>query len=99
MAEPKKEPQSEKTIKFGEIVLQITDPHNIQPVSADLYTESRFYNGIICLSFAHIVADGSSAPEARISARIRLTVAGAADLRNALDNLLNPPQPPKGQVN
>jgi hypothetical protein len=89
-----------KTVKFGNAVLEITDPGNIQPVSADLPTECRVYNGIACLSFAHLITDGDNAkPEARISARIRLTLAGAQDLRNMLDGLLQQEMPGKEKAN
>jgi len=86
-------------IKFGDSVLEITDHHHIQPVSADLYTEARLYNNTVCLSFAHIVMDGDGRAEARISARVRLTLGGAMDLRKALDNLLQQEMPGKEKAN
>jgi hypothetical protein len=88
-----------KTIQFGSSTLKITDPHNVQPVSADLPTECRVYNGIVCISFAYIITDGSANPEAQIGARIRLSLAGAHDLRNMLDGLLQQEMPGKEKAN
>ena len=87
------------TIKFGGGVLEITNPRNVQPVSADLFTECREYNGIACLSFACIITDGDAEPRAEITARIRLTLVGIADLRNALDGLLKLAMPGKETAN
>jgi hypothetical protein len=90
---------TQSTIKFGDAVLKITDPENIEPVSADLFTENRHYNGVVCLSFAYIAIDGDGPPEARVNSRIRLTLAGAADLRNALDQILKDVMPGKAKAN
>jgi len=87
------------TILFAGNVLEITNPRNIQPVSADIYTEIRNYNGIACLSFACIIAEGTAKPRAETVARIRLTLAGASDLRNALDGLLAGAMPGKKGAN
>lgn len=89
-----------KTIKFGNDVLELLDPQNVQPVSADFITESRVYSGnLVCLSFASVVWDGENKPEARISSRIRLTLIGAMDLRNALNDLLKEAMPGKDKAN
>jgi hypothetical protein len=88
-----------RTLKFGDVVLEVADPANIQPVSADLFTECRNYNSVVCLSFASIAVDGSGPPAARITARLRLTLPGAADLRNALDNILKDAMPGKEKAN
>jgi hypothetical protein len=90
---------AQATMKFGDAVLQITDGNNVQPVSADIFTETRIYNGIVCLSFACIVTDGDSEPEAKITARLRLSLAGAADLRNALEGLLRQAMPGMDRAN
>ena len=87
------------TIKFGGEVLEITNPRNVQPVSADLYTECRHYNGIACFSFAAIITEGEAKPRAETVARIRLSLAGAADLRNALDEMLKGLMPGKETAN
>jgi hypothetical protein len=83
------------TIKFGSDLLEITNPRNVQPISADLYTECRHYNGIACLSFAALIIDGGAKPRTEIVARIRLTLIGATDLRDALDGLLKSTMPGK----
>lgn len=89
-----------KTIKFGGTTLVVSDPLHVQPVSADLFVESRVFGGtVVCLSFAEIVTDGDAAPEARVNARIRLTLAGATDLRNALSGMLDDAMPGKERAN
>jgi hypothetical protein len=87
------------SIKLGSEVLEITDPLNIQPVSADLFTESRVYSNVVCLSFAAIIIDGDGKAEAHVNSRIRLTLPGAMDLRNALDELLKQTMPGKENAN
>ena len=87
------------TIKFRNDVLEITNPRNVQPVSADLYTECRLYNGITCLSFASIIMDGDSKPRAEIVARVRLTAPSVAALRNAFEDMLKAMMPSKETAN
>jgi hypothetical protein len=90
---------SAATIKFGDKILEITDPRNVQPVSADLYTEIRDYHGILCLSFACLITDGDAEPRAEITSRIRLNLAGVVDLRNAIDGALKRVMPGKETAN
>jgi hypothetical protein len=87
------------SLQFGDIALEIKDPLSVQPVSADVLTETRVFSNVVCLSFANIVTDGDGQPEARISGRIRLTLPGAMDLRNALDRLLEDVMPGKEKGN
>lgn len=87
------------TIKFGEIALEVTDPTNVQPVSADVYTEGREMNGIVCLSFGAIIIDGDAQPRIVVNSRIRLTLPAALDLRNALTRLLEGSTPSKERAN
>lgn len=93
------EGESAKTIKFGNLVLKIADPHAVQPVSADLQIEARVFGNIVALSFATVVTDGDSAPEARVCSRIRLSLDGATDLRNSLDNILKQAMPGPERAN
>ena len=88
-----------KTLRVGDKVLEITDPLNIQPASADVLTEYRLFSNLICVSFANIVTDGSANPEVRVSARIRLPLTAATDLRNVLDELLRDAMPGKNKAN
>jgi hypothetical protein len=88
-----------KTLRVGDKVLEITDPLNIQPASADVLTEYRLFSNLICVSFANIVTDGSANPEVRVSARIRLPLTTATDLRNVLDELLRDAMPGKNKAN
>ena len=55
-----------KTLQIGNKVLEITDPLNIQPVSADVLTEHRLFSNLICVSFGNIVTDGTGGPEVRV---------------------------------
>ena len=83
------------TIKFGDIELPVIDPHKIQPVSADLITESREFHGIVAVSFGTIIVDGNGSPEASVCSRIRMTLATAANLKSALEKVLALAMPPK----
>lgn len=87
------------TVKIGQQILEITNPCNVQPVSADILTEIRENNGIACLSFAAVVVDGDAKAKAEIVARIRLSLGGVADLRNVLDGLLKNVMPGKESAN
>lgn len=89
--------QADRTIRFGEVDLTITDPHTVMPVLVDLITEGRKMNEVVALSLATVVTDGSGPPEARICARLRMSVANAIDLRAMIDGLIsqNVPQSQK----
>jgi|SRR5258707_7444877 hypothetical protein len=87
------------TIKFGNEILEITDPLNIEPVSADVLTEGRVYSNVVCLSFAALVMDGDGKAGAHVTSRIRLTLPGAMDLRNILNGLLDQSMPGKDKAN
>jgi hypothetical protein len=58
----------------------IHDPNTVDAVSADLITEGREFRGICALSFATVVitpkADGPSAVEGIVCARLRLSLRG-----------------------
>jgi hypothetical protein len=66
---------------------------------ADLITEGREFRGICALSFATVVttprANGPSTVEGIVCARLRLSLAGAMDLRNTLDKILTKSMPAK----
>ena len=87
------------TIKLGQTILEITNPNNIQPVSADILTEVRENNGVACLSFAAIITDGEAVARSEIVARIRLSLVAATALRSALDGLLKSSMPGKEAAN
>ncbi|MDE2104320.1 MAG: hypothetical protein KGL39_44190, partial [Patescibacteria group bacterium] len=55
--------------------VKVIDPDHIQPVYADLVTELRVMNGVLCLSLATVVIDGDDAGierSARVCARLRI---------------------------
>lgn len=89
------------SLKFAQTILEIVDPDNIAPVSADLIVENRTFDGIHAFSFASIINDGQDGkPVARVVARIRLGGGGLLDLQRAIEEMLKPPPaPPKEQVN
>lgn len=87
------------TMKFGDLVFEITDPANVQPVSADVSTELREINGIICISFGAIVTDGDAPPKVVVNSRLRFTLPAALDFRNALDHALKQSTPSKEKTN
>jgi hypothetical protein len=80
----------------------IHDPNTVDAVSADLITEGREFRGICALSFATVVitpkADGPSTVEGIVCARLRLSLAGAMDLRNMLDKILKKSMPAKRET-
>lgn len=88
-----------REMPVGDKLIQVTDPYGVLPVSADLYTEAKLYNGVIAISFASIVTDGDGPPEARICARLRLTLSSAIALRKALEQALRQSMQGKGEAN
>jgi hypothetical protein len=89
-------------IRVGGQEVVIHDPNTVDAVSADLITEGREFRGICALSFATVVttprANGPSTVEGIICARLRLSLAGALDLRNTLDKILTKSMPAKRET-
>ena len=89
-------------IRVGGQEVVIHDPNTVDAVSADLITEGREFRGICALSFATVVitpkADGPSTVEGIVCARLRLSLAGAMDLRNMLDKILKKSMPAKRET-
>jgi hypothetical protein len=58
-----------------EITVDVIDPHNITPVSADLVTEMRVVDGVLYLSLANLIVDGSEpiVRKAQVCARLRIS--------------------------
>lgn len=86
-------------IQLGEKVFSITDPHRIQPVAADVITEFRISDNIVCLSLGATVIDGDGNARIETSARLRIGLSTAANMRNMLDDLLKKIMPPKESAN
>lgn len=64
-----------RTILIGGRQIEVTEPEIIQTVVADLYTDVRLVNGTtFAVSFATIVREGDGEPEARICARLRISL-------------------------
>ena len=89
-------------IRVGGQEVVIHDPNTVDAVSADLTTEGREFRGICARSFATVViaakADGPSTVEGIVCARLRLSLAGAMDLRNMLDKILKKSMPAKRET-
>jgi hypothetical protein len=97
-AVPAKPAPGGKAVQFGQVTIPLHEPVHVDVAVADLITEAREFSGTVALGFATLVVDGSAPVEARTCARIRLTLAGAGDLRNILDNILKGTMPPKGET-
>ena len=88
------------SIKYGDQVLPVRDPHNVQTVAADVVTEWRVFNNQIVLALGTIVThphpDSALAPEVIVCSRVRFPLSMAVDVKNMIDNALTPPVP-KGE--
>jgi hypothetical protein len=100
MADKPKPSHTGQTVKFGNVTLPITDPRNIQAVSAEVIIEARTLSGVVAVGFAtiNVTGDAPTNPEAVVCARLRLSTASAFDLRNALNNILGDVPPPPPQI-
>jgi hypothetical protein len=89
-------------IRVGGQEVVVHDPNTVDAVSADLTTEGREFRGICALAFATVVttprASGPSTVEAIVCARLRLSLAGALDLRYTLDKILSKAMPAKRET-
>jgi hypothetical protein len=88
-----------KTIKLGDIVVGITDPANILPVNADIFTELWAANGVTHISFASLIKDGDGATEARVVCRVRLNIGSVIDLHKSFGEILQREMPSKETMN
>lgn len=82
-------PVQPRTVRFGPDDIKVTDPANIQPVSAEAMTELRFHNGVFAISLASIVLDGTGPAELRVCARLRIGREVLADLQAAIQGQLD----------
>lgn len=90
-----------RTVNVGELSFEIIDPTGIQPVAAEIIVDGRQINGVVCLGFGFVIADGTNAvqPIVQVNSRLRMTLPTALDLRNLLNKLLEGSVPSKEQVN
>lgn len=77
------------TVRIGETDIRVVDPDAIVPVIGEVITEMRIIDGILYLSLASHIFDGSGPPEARIVARLRLPMATVFNIRQGIDNILS----------
>ncbi|MBB3411416.1 hypothetical protein FHT87_005369 [Rhizobium sp. BK316] len=87
-------------IRLGEdLEIDVVDPHNIQPVYADLVTELRVNDGVLYISLANVIVDGEShaiSRKAQVCARLRIAGRTAEFIKNMLSQP-EPEQAPAGQ--
>lgn len=82
--------------------VDIVDPNNVTPVFADLVTELRVVDGVLCLSLANLIVDGNDPTVRKAQICARLRVAGST-VQFIQQILASPDQPndssvPKGQT-
>lgn len=95
---PAKPASGGKAVQIGQVAIPLHEPVHVDVAVADLIIEAREFSGTVALSFATTVIEGGAPVEARVCARLRLTMAGALDLRSMLDNILKTAMPPKGET-
>lgn len=93
------EKMPDRSVLFGDAVVEITDPLRVQPASADALVEFRYTDGILCLSFATYVIDGSGPPTLTVCSRLRIALPGAMHLRDALNSAIADIIPGKDKAN
>lgn len=84
-----------------ELTVQIVDPDNVIPVFAEIVTEAREIDGIVCLSFGTMIMDGTNEAgrKVRIVSRLRMTVGRVESLARILANVLAKQPIPKEMIN
>lgn len=78
----------ERTVKIGDLTVEVTEPVPVQPVYADLITECRLINGVAVISLASAIRDGESPAEARVVARLRLPIGVVRNIGKMLEDIL-----------
>ena len=79
---------SAKTYKIGDNDCPVL-PSEVPVGYVDLILENRHHNGIIYLSMASIIIDGSNIPEIQIVSRLRMNVVVAQHVRDVLTDIIN----------
>ena len=77
-----------KTYKIGDMDCPVL-PSEVPVGYVDLILENRHHNGIVYLSMASIVIDGSNVPEIQIVSRLRMNLVVAQHVRDVLTDLIN----------
>ena len=76
------------TINIGGDVLELQDP-GVAPVFVDFIGEASNFGGLIRVGLVAAVASGDGPVRGVVVQRFRMNLGTAADLRNALSNLLD----------
>ena len=88
-----------KTLKIGEETLVIRGGDEPPAVFVDFLTKLRPFNGVVYLAFAQAIIDVGNPPEAAVVSRLRMSLASAQLLRQALskviEDALKPPDKSK----
>ena len=93
------EPESGKVIKIGDNSIRIVGGQDVQPISADLFSEMWVWNGQVHLGFADLSRDGDAVAEARIVGRIRMSLPMAKDLLHFLQKVIDAEMPGPERAN
>lgn len=79
--------RSGKLLAVGDTQLEIID-RGIPIAVPNLFVEHRHSNGMIAISLATVIADGTNKPEAHVCTRLRMDLIFAQALRDQLDELI-----------
>lgn len=75
-------------LEIGNSAFDVFDD-GVTPVFVDLFSECSVVNGVMRIGLVSVTADGDGAAVAHVVSRLRMNLATATDLRNALTNLLD----------
>lgn len=78
----------DRAVTIGGRQAQIFDPHNIAADWADIITEVRIVESVVCVSFGQAVFDADGAPEVRIVSRLRAPIGLMGDMHRLIGDLL-----------
>ncbi len=79
----------EKTLRLGDHLVPITEPLPIQTVVADCFTDIRLIGTTVAIGLATLHRDGTGGPEARMCARLRVSLETLSDIQRVVANMLD----------
>jgi hypothetical protein len=86
-----------RAIRFGDQVLPVRDPNDVQTVAADVVTEWRVLNNYVAVSLGtvhvHPHADNTHEPEVVVCARLRVPIGLLLDLKTMIEAATKSPIP------
>lgn len=74
-------------------VVEVTDPHQLTPIFADVITEARLVQNVVYLSLGNLLVEGDtdSSQTVQSAVRLRMSVDTARSIAGTLAGLLQPP--------